>query len=85
MEVDQILGDLPVGEGYADYDVPRSIYGNKRNERLRLEERALENRLQQLSSKRDKLAGELHGLINEVCERCVERGREGWRNKRGRE
>ena len=67
MEVEQILGDLPDGEGYGDYDVPRSFYGPKRGERLRLEERALENRLQMLSSKRDKLAGELHGLINEVC------------------
>ena len=67
MEVDQLLGQLQDQSTSPDYDVPRSIYGNKSQERLRLEERTLQARLDQLSNKRDKLAGELHGLISQVC------------------
>ena len=65
--MDQLLGQLQ-DESSSDYDIPRSLYGNKSQERLRLEERTLEARLEQLSSKRDKLAGELHGLISQVRE-----------------
>ena len=53
---------------YADYDVPRSIYGNRGQQRLCFEERALQGRLDELSSKRNKLANELHGLISQVSE-----------------
>ena len=67
MEVDQLLGQLPDPNLYADYDVPRSIYGNRSQQRLRFEERALQGRLDELSDKRDKLANELQGLITQVC------------------
>ena len=58
MEVDQLLGQLPDPNLYADYDVPRSIYGNRSQQRLRFEERALQGRLDELSDKRDKLAND---------------------------
>jgi hypothetical protein len=68
MEVDQLLGQIGEPNTYADYDVPRSIYGNRSQQRLRFEERALQGQLDQLSNKRDKLANELHGLITQVRE-----------------
>ena len=67
-EVDQLLGQIAEPNSYADYDVPRSIYGNRGQQRLRFEERALQGRLDELSNKRDKLANELHGLISQVSE-----------------
>ena len=66
LEVDQLLGQIAEPNTYADYDVPRSIYGNRSQQRLRFEERALQGRLDELSNKRDKLANELHGLITQV-------------------
>ena len=72
MEVDQLLGQIG-----ADYDVPRSIYGNRSQQRLRFEERALQGQIDELSNKRDKLANELHGLITQVREGERERGRKG--------
>jgi hypothetical protein len=90
MEVDQLLGQIGEPNTYADYDVPRSIYGNRSQQRLRFEERALQGQLDQLSNKRDKLANELHGLITQVREGEGEgaRVREGWgggRIERGRD
>ena len=75
-EVDQLLSQLPHPNSYADYDVPRNIYGNKSQQRLRLEERALEGRLNELSDKRDKLANELHGLITQVGKGEMEGGQD---------
>ena len=64
-EVDQLLGQITEPNSYADYDVPRSIYGNRSQQRLRFEERALQGCLDELSSKRDKLANELQlGEVN---------------------
>ena len=61
-----MLGQIAEPNTYTDYDVPRSIYGNRSQQRLRFEERALQGRLDELSNKRDKLANELHGLITQV-------------------
>ena len=59
MEVDQLLGKIGEPNTYADYDVPRSIYGNRSQQRLIMRfvaERALQGQLDELSNKRDKLA-----------------------------
>ena len=86
MEVDQLLGQIGEPNTYADYDVPRSIYGNRSQQRLRFEERALQGQLDELSNKRDKLANELHGLITQVRDQGREGGK-GWEVERsqGRE
>ena len=78
MEVDQLLGQIGEPNTYADYDVPRSIYGNRSQQRLKFEERALQGQLDELSNKRDKLANELHGLITQVRE-----GRGAWEREGG--
>ena len=66
MEVDQLLSQFPDPSSPTYHNVPRSIYGNRSQLKLRLEEQALQGRLDELSQKRDKLANELHGLISEV-------------------
>ena len=77
MEVDQLLGQIGEPNTCADYDVPRSIYGNRSQQRLRFEERALQGQLDELSNKRDKLANELHGVITQVRDQ----GRKGVRER----
>ena len=84
-EVDQLLGQIGEPNTYADYDVPRSIYGNGSQQRLRFEERALQGQLDELSNKRDKLANELHGLITQVRERERKEGRGGREREISRE
>jgi hypothetical protein len=57
MEVDQLLGQIGEPNTYADYDVPRSIYGNRSQQRLRFEERALQGQLDQFSNIKERQAG----------------------------
>jgi hypothetical protein len=76
MEVDMLLSDLPpvdaprpklsVPSSLTAYRVPVSGGVNKINY-LQQQEEALEGQVTDLTHKREQLAGELEGLISQVC------------------